>query len=155
MTTTEMIILNFEEIRKKSTKLWAGVTPDFYAWRPDAQAFSFLEMVRHVLETEYFYHVIVNNKGGHGDPTTPWTNRPYTTLQDELAFAESFRKDFIKTIGKFSENELDTIQIVRSERTTKTLREFLLRCIYHESVHTGQFLSYLRTVGLDRPNIWN
>jgi hypothetical protein len=54
-----------------------------------------------------------------------------------------------ETISEFSENDLDTIQIVRSERATKTLGEFLQRCNYHESVHAGQSLSYLRTVGMD------
>lgn len=155
MTTTDTIIRNFEEIRRKSIKLWTSLTPDFYTWRPDAEAFSFLEMVRHVLEIEHAYHVIVNNRGGHGDLVTPWTDMPYTNVEDELAFAEPFRKEFLKTISEFSENDLVTIQIVRSERATKTLGEFLLRCNYHESVHAGQFLSYLRTNGLDRPNIWD
>lgn len=154
MNTTETIIQNFEEIRRNSIKLWTSLTPDLYAWRPDNGAFSFQEMMRHILETEYTYHIIVNNRGGHGDPVTPWTDKPYTNVQDDLAFAEPFRKNFMKTICGFSENDLDAIQIVRSERVTKTLGQFLLRCIYHESVHTGQFLSYLRTVGLDRPNIW-
>lgn len=155
MTTTETIIQNFEEIRRKSIKLWMGLTPDLYTWRPDAKAFSFLEMVRHVLETEYAYHVIVNNRGGHPDPVDPWTDRPYTNVQDDLDFAEPFRKEFMRTISGFSENDLASIQIVRSERITRTLGEFLQRCNYHESVHAGQFLSYLRTVGLDRPNIWD
>jgi len=30
----------------------------------------------------------------------------------------------------------------------------LLRIAYHEAVHTGQLLSYLRTLGLERPMIW-
>jgi uncharacterized damage-inducible protein DinB len=154
MTTTDTIIRNFEEIRRKSIKLWTGLTPDFYTWRPDAKAFSFLEMVRHILETEYVYHIIVKNRGGHGDSSSPWTNRPYTTIQDDLAFAEPFRKEFMKTISEFSDKDLAAIQIVRSERVTRTLGEFLFRCNYHEATHAGQFLSYLRTIGLERPNIW-
>ena len=149
------IIRNFEEIRRKSIKLWSGLTPEFYQWRPDDKALACLEMVRHVLETEHVYHVIVNNKGGHGTTVTPWANRPYTNVQDELVFAEPFRKEFMKTISGFSEEDLNAIQIVRSERVTRTLGEFLLRCNYHESVHAGQFLYYLRTTGLDRPNIWD
>jgi uncharacterized damage-inducible protein DinB len=155
MTTTDTLIQNFEEIRRKSIRLWMSLPPGFYTWRPDDGASALLEMVRHVLETEYVYHVIVKNRGGHGDPVTPWTDRPYTDIQDELAFAEPFRKEFLKTIREFSGEDLSGIRIVRSERVTRALGEFLLRCNYHESVHAGQFLAYLRTVGLDRPNIWD
>jgi hypothetical protein len=131
-----------------------SVTPEFYAWRPDAEAYSFLEMVRHVLEAEYMYRIIVNNRGGHVEESTPWTDRPYTNVQDELALAEPSRKEFLKAISGFSENDLSDILIVRSGKVTRPLGEFLQRCNYHESVHAGQFLSYLRTTGLDRPNIW-
>jgi uncharacterized damage-inducible protein DinB len=155
MTTTETIIQNFEEIRRKSLKLWTSLPADHYDWRPDLQALSCIGMVRHILETENTYHVIANNRGGHGDKITPWTNRPYTNLQEELEFAEPFRKNFMKAIRGFSDEDLTTVQIVRPDRITRTLGEFLLRCNYHESVHAGQFLSYLRTIGIDRPNIWD
>ncbi len=154
MTANDIIIRNFDEIRHKSIRIWSGLTPEFYGWRPDAGAFSFLEMVRHIVETEYVYNVIVRNKGGHGDPLTPWTDRTYTNVEDELTFAAPHREAFLKTISEFSEYDLDNIQIVRSERATKTLREFLSRCNYHEAVHAGQFMAYLRTVGLERPDIW-
>jgi uncharacterized damage-inducible protein DinB len=155
MNTVETIIQNFEEIRRKSIKLWAGLTPEFYNWRPDEKALSCLEMVRHVLEVENTYHVIVKNRGGHGDDVTPWHGRPYTNVADEVTFAVPFRQEFFSTIRTFSDADLNAIKIVRSGRITRTLGEFLLRCHYHESVHTGQFLSYLRTIGLERPNVWD
>jgi hypothetical protein len=30
-----------------------------------------------------------------------------------------------------------------------------LRMAYHEAVHTGQLLAYLRAMGIPRPNIWD
>lgn len=155
MTTAETIIRNFEEIRRKSLKLWTSLPRDHYDWRPDDNAMFCLEMVRHVLEIENTYHVIAKNRGGHGDKITPWTSRTYSNVQDELDFAGPFRKDFLKTIGGYSDKDLASIQIVRPERITRTLGEFLLRCNYHESVHAGQFLSYLRMMGLERPNVWD
>ena len=153
--TSDSIIKNFEEIRRKSIKLWSGLPPEYYHWRPDTKAMTCIEMIRHVLETEHIYHVIIKNRGGHGDKDTVWAGRPYTTIQNELDFAEPFRKDFAATILSFSENDLAAINIVRQGRITRSLRDFLLRCNYHESVHAGQFLSYLRTLGLVRPNIWD
>jgi hypothetical protein len=37
----------------------------------------------------------------------------------------------------------------------KILGKYLLRIGYHESVHAGQFLSYLRAMKIDRPKIWD
>jgi len=156
MTTAENIILNFEEIRRRSIKLWSGLIPEFYHWRPDIKAQSCIEMIRHVLETENIYRLIIVNKGGNGDDfASPWKDMPFTNLQNELEFAIPFRKELLGTVLGFTPDELTSIEIVRKEKKTRKLGDFLFRCAYHESVHAGQFLSYLRTLGLDRPNIWD
>ena len=153
--TTDAIILNFEEIRGRSVKLWSGIAPEFYDWRPDAKAFSCIEMIRHVLETENIYHVLIKKRGNPGDFVSPWKDRPHNNLEDELEFAEPFRRDFLEAICGFTLEGLNSIEIVRKERKTRNLGDFLNRCAYHEAVHAGQFLSYLRILGLDRPNIWD
>ena len=156
MTTTESIVLNFEEIRRRSIKLWSGLLPEFYHWRPDVNAQSFIGMIRHVLETENIYRLIIVNKGGNADDfISPWKDMPFTNLQNEFEFAMPFRREFLGTVLMFTPDELSSIEIVRKEKKTRSLGDFLFRCAYHESVHAGQFLSYLRTLGLDRPNIWD
>lgn len=156
MTQTEIITLNFEEIRRRSIKLWNGITPENYFWRPDVHAMSCLEMVRHVLEGEHLFHKIVNNRGNLSDYVSPWTDKPYKDLQTELNFAEPFRKSFIDMIKKTSPDELKTIEIVRPEKGQRRLPgDYIQRIAYHEAVHAGQMLSYLRTLGLDRPQIWD
>jgi uncharacterized damage-inducible protein DinB len=40
-------------------------------------------------------------------------------------------------------------------RQSKILGDYLNRIAYHESVHTGQLLDYLRTIGIERPQIWD
>jgi uncharacterized damage-inducible protein DinB len=155
MEPIELIILNFEEVRRRSIKLWTGITPDIYFWKPDEEAMSFIEMVRHVLESEHFYNILLNNRGNIGDYPSPWEGRPYTTLQDELDFAKPYREKFLETVRSLTAEELD-VEIIRSERgQRRRLGDYLLRFAYHESVHTGQLLSYFRTVGLDRPMIWD
>lgn len=117
---------------------------------------SCLEMVRHVLEGEHLFHIIVNNRGNIGDYTSPWTEKPYTDLQSELDFSQPFRINFLNTIKQFSSEEFSTIEIIRSEKgQRRKLGDYLQRIAYHEAVHTGQMLSYLRTLGLDRPQIWD
>ena len=57
-----------------------------------------LESVRHVLESQHLFHVIIMNRGNLGDYLSPWENRIYTNVQDELDFAESFKNDFYQMI---------------------------------------------------------
>lgn len=156
MTQTEIIIMNFEEIRRRSIKLWRGITPEIYFWKSDIKAMSCLEMVRHVLEGEHLFHMIVNKRGDIGDYISPWADRPYTDLQDELDFAKPFREGFFATIRSFNPAELASIEIIRSEKgQRRKLGDYLLRIAYHEAVHAGQLLSYFRTLGLERPLIWD
>jgi uncharacterized damage-inducible protein DinB len=156
MTPVDIIILNFEEIRRRSIKLWRGITPDIYFWRPDINAMSCIEMIRHVLESEHIYHEIVNNRGSLGNYISPWESKPYSDLQDELDFAKSFREKFFETIKSFSPDDLTSVEIIRAEKgQRRKLGDYLLRIAYHEAVHTGQLLSYLRALGVERPLIWD
>lgn len=156
MNTTELLILNCEEIRRRSIKLWSWIPARFYSWKPDKEAMSILEMVRHVLEGEHLFHKIVENRGNLGDYLSPWEGRIYTNVQDEIDFAKPFRDDFFKTIRAFSSEDLSQIEIVRSEKgQRRKLGDYLQRIAYHEAVHTGQMLSYLRTLGIERPQIWD
>jgi len=154
-TVTDAIILNFEEIRGRSLKLWRESPTEFYHWRPDVKAFSIAELIRHVLETENTYHAIVNQKGDPLDFVSPWKDIPLMSLEEELVFAAPFRTKFFQTIKSFSLDDLNSIRIVRKDRRTRSLGDFLNRCAYHEAIHAGQFLSYFRVLGLDRPNIWD
>ena len=156
MTQNEIIILNFEEIRRRSLKLWTSITPEIYFWRPDTNAMGCLEMVRHVLEGEHLFHMIVNKRGNLGDYASPWTDRPYKDLQAEVDFAKPFRLTFLQTIQEFSPDDFSTVEIIRSEKgQRRRLGDYLQRIAYHEAVHTGQMLSYLRAAGIERPQIWD
>jgi uncharacterized damage-inducible protein DinB len=156
MTQQQLLILNFEEIRRRSIKLWTGIPGSFYDWKPDDKAMSCIEMIRHVLEGEHFFHIIVNNRGNLGDYISPWENLPYKTLQAELDFAIPFREKFLNTVKSFSAEELVTIEIIRSEvGQRRKLGDYLQRIAYHEAVHTGQMLSYCRAMGIEVPKVWD
>ncbi|GIN66553.1 hypothetical protein J41TS2_19740 [Bacillus sonorensis] len=61
--------------------------------------------------------------------------------------------NYIKTL---SVSDLENVQIDRSDvGYVRTLGDMLMRIAYHESVHTGQLLDYMRTMRIDRPNIWD
>ncbi len=156
MKATEIIILNFEEVRRRSIKLWLGIPERYYCWRPDVQAMSCLEMVRHVLEGEHLFHQIINNRGDLGDYSSPWLKRPLGDLEEELSFCLPYRASFIDMIRNCTDEELAQIEINRSEKgQRRMLGDYLNRVAFHEAVHAGQMLSYLRTLQLERPLIWD
>lgn len=65
-------------------------------------------------------------------------------------------KNFIEMVRTFTAEELSTIEIIRTEKgQRRKLGDYLQRIAYHEAVHTGQMLSYFRTLGVDRPLIWD
>lgn len=155
MTQSELIILNFREIRRRSVLLWKGLPERYYNWNPDEKAMTALGMIRHVLEADYGWNIIINN-GNMANYQTPWKDRPLISVADELEFARPYRNAFIESVRQFSDRELAEKEIVHpGNGVKKNLGQYLLRIGYHESVHAGQFLSYLRAMHIHRPEIWD
>jgi uncharacterized damage-inducible protein DinB len=114
------------------------------------------EMIRHVLDSEHYYHLALLNRGSLPFYDSPFEKRIFTSMEDELAFAETYRKQFIKTVRSFTPDDLSNIKIDRSDvGYIRTLGDMLMRIAYHESVHTGQLLDYLRTAEIERPKVWD
>ena len=156
MNSIKVILENFSEIRRRSIKLWNGIPNEYMHWKPDKKAFTVIEMVRHVLEGEHLFHKIIENRGDLGDYQSPWKGQEYTDLKRELDFAEKYRTNFLSMINGLNESDLENVRIERKEvGQRKKLGDYLNRIAYHESVHTGQVLSYLRAIGIDRPQIWD
>ncbi|WP_419955091.1 DinB family protein [Neobacillus niacini] len=156
MNSIDLIILNFNEIRRRSIKVWTSIPDEKLLWKPDGEAMNCLEMIRHVLESEHYYHLAIKNSGSLSVFNSPFENRPFTSVNAELEYAEPYRKAFIETIKSFSEEDLENIKIDRSDSGyIRDLGDMLLRVGYHESIHTGQLLDYLRTAGVPRVRIWD
>ncbi len=114
-----------------------------------------IELIRHVLRADYGWNMIIQRKD-MTNYTTPWDGRAHIRVQDELAFAAPYRSAFLDTIATFSEDELAGATVIHpGNGKPYVLGDYLLRIGYHESVHTGQFLSYLRDMGVERPFIWD
>ncbi|CAH2717554.1 hypothetical protein BACCIP111895_04768 [Neobacillus rhizosphaerae] len=158
MNVHDLIILNFEEVRRRSVKAWKAIPQQMLNWKPDEDAFTCAEMIRHLLEGEFLYYQILIGGGSKAltDLSNPFESKEFTTVDDELTFAQPYREEFLKYIKSISINDLENIKIDRSDvGYVRTLGDMLLRIAYHESVHTGQLLDYMRTMGIDRPKIWD
>lgn len=156
MESKSIILLNFKETRRRSINLWKGIPSEYLHWKPDAKAMSCIEMVRHVLEAEHLFHTIIKNRGNLGDYVSPWKDLDFIDVDYELQFAETYQVELYTMITQLSENDLKDIVIHREEvNQVKLLGDYLNRMVYHEAVHTGQLLSYLRTLGIKRPQVWD
>jgi uncharacterized damage-inducible protein DinB len=156
MHSTELLTLNLEEVRRRSVKLWQGIPAERSQWKPDAEAMTCIEMVRHVLEGEWLYMQMLRRGGSLDSEGSPFNPRPYTDVAAELAFAEPYRKEFLGLVGSYTAEELNTRKVDRADRGyVRTVGDFILRIAYHESVHAGQLLSCLRLMNVPRPNIWD
>lgn len=156
MNSIEIILLNFSEIRRRSIKIWSGIPNDYLNWKPDEKAFTVIEMIRHVLEGEHLFHKIIQNRGNLGDYESPWKDLEFLDLKNELEFSEKYQAEFLSMISRLEDADLENIRIERKEvGQSKKLGDYLNRIAYHESVHAGQILSYLRILGIKRPQIWD
>lgn len=156
MNSIEIILLNFSETRRRSIKLWSGIPNEYLNWKPDENAFTIIEMIRHVLEGEHLFHKIIDNRGNLGDYRSPWKELKYSDLNSELKYSEKYRTEFLNMINELKESDLENVRIERKEvGQSKKLGDYLNRIAYHESVHAGQMLGYLRTIGIDRPQVWD
>ncbi|MFC5470249.1 DinB family protein [Cohnella suwonensis] len=156
MNAIDLILLNFEEVRRRSIKVWESIPEESLEWKPDLNALNIKDMIRHVLDGEHYYHLALLNQGSLTSYESPFENRIFTTVKDELAFAQTYRKEFMNTIMSFSDESLSKVEIDRSDvGYVRTLGDMLMRIAYHESVHTGQLLDYMRTAGIERPKVWD
>jgi uncharacterized damage-inducible protein DinB len=117
---------------------------------------SAIEMVRHVLEGEYLYMLMAKERRSVSEDRSPFAGRPFVSVDEELAFAVPFRAEFEQMVASFSDDDFASIVIDRSDAGYKRkLGDFLLRATYHEAVHCGQMLGYLRMMGAARPKLWD
>ncbi len=117
---------------------------------------SFGEMIRHVWSSTFYYHMILKNNGSINDIHFPYDDEPITCVKKEIELAQSCFVDFIEYVQSISIAELDARLIDRSDvGYQRYLGDMLLRIAYHDAVHAGQFLQYLRMVDLGRPLIWD
>ena len=155
MSSTDLLCLNLTEVRRRSIIVWKSIPDELYGWRPDPEAMSFLEMVRHVIEGDFLYgEMLRTRKSFHGE--SPFAGRKLQSVSAELAFGAHYRETLIQQVRRFSDEELESTEIDRSDvGYRRKAGDFILRIAYHDAVHTGQMLHYLRTAGADRPSVWD
>ncbi|WP_025716127.1 DinB family protein [Paenibacillus sp. 1-18] len=148
MNSVDLIILNFEEFRCRSVKVWRAIPEEMLNWKPDKDALTCAEMIRHLLQGEFLFHQVLLGRGSKAlsNLFNPFEAKEFVSVDDELEFAQPYHEEFFKYVKTISIGDLENIEIDLSDTGgyVKTLGGMLLRIAYHESVHTGQLLDYMR-----------
>lgn len=84
MNPSELLVYNFSEIRRRSIKLWNGLPENLSQWKPDATAMSAIELIRHVLEADYGWNIIIN-QGDMTNYETPGKTDPLEVSRMKLS----------------------------------------------------------------------
>lgn len=159
MTITSLIVNQLKEVRRQSLRIWKGLPPEFYLWRPDPEARHMLEVIRHVLKGDKWFQYIIEHRGDINNYDVFNDDRPYTDLQNELDFHCGIREEFLRYVSAFTDEEMQSVKIYRTDKGgaewERPLADYLLRMIYHESVHAGQILANMRAMGVERPYVWD
>jgi hypothetical protein len=156
MNPIDLVILNLEEIRRRSLIIWDSLPTSYYQWKPDDTAMSALELVRHVAGADFGWNWILNTNGNMEGYSSPYDKIELIDIETEMRHAKTLRSNLYTTIRGFSPEDLNSINIMHpGTGGTRKLGDYLLRIGYHESVHAGQLLSYFRGMALERPFIWD
>ncbi|MEO0527741.1 MAG: DinB family protein [Bacteroidota bacterium] len=148
--TAEIFVTNFEDIRERSINLWHHIPHEYLHWKSKGQSFSCIELVRHVLEQEYLLFKSIKTQGRVNRSLSPWNGKKYGTVADELNFAAVYRSEFIQMVSRLENVDFQSVYVgkPKDNLSKKSLALHLNQMAYHESIHTGELIQNLTTLGL-------
>ena len=114
MTAQEIIVLNLQEVRRRSLKIWRAIPDTQLTWKPDENALGIGEMIRHVWEASESYRRIVAH-GRSLELPDHYADEPVSSVETEIAFAAPLFERLLQDIRGFTANDLSTKWIDRSD----------------------------------------
>jgi len=157
MNSLELFLLDYKECRRRFLLTAAAFPDELLTWRPDKAALSVGETIRHVLLHDFSWlRILKDNRLPTDEEQSDLWEEPYTNLQNEVDRASVYYDEFINYVSSLNINDLGTKYINWPHKPiSRTLGDTLERKSYHDAVHTGQLLQYLRMLHIDRPIIWD
>ncbi len=173
MRTVSDFLTHFQRQRRWTRNLVAAIPDEHFDWRPNPEAFSCGDLVRHLMQSEIFWARLIS-KAASGEMLDPW-GLPGDAEQRMTAFRQrnletagnpAYGTSFATALARWSEIERRTEEVLRqipdealqrveAEHPLTVLRaplwEFLLMMVEHEAHHRGQLSAYLKVIGVPQP----
>lgn len=151
LTSTDVFLSYYERIRTRTERVIARIPPERLEWRPQAEAFSFGDLIRHLGAMER-YMFAENVRGrpsrypGHGpELATGW--------EDVLAFFRRMHAESVAIFGGLSAEDLQG-RCTTPGGASLPVWKWLRSMVEHEVHHRGQLYLMLRIVGVETPPLY-
>lgn len=157
MNVRDLMLLDLRETRRRFLIVARSIPAEYLGWKPDAEALPIGAMIRHVLLHDRSWLLILTEGRLPTDAERAalWT-LPFTTVEAEIERATPYTEAFEEYVRSLDPAEYATRIVQWPHRPiARPLGDALERKSYHDAVHTGQLLQYLRTLQLPRPDIWD
>ena len=156
MDLQEFFLKQKEAIRRRTHEVTSLVRAENLRWRPEKDALSVGEMLRHIwvseegvrrvaLEGDFAYYETRIPKGLRAVVGTPGT------LEEELANLDRVHRETLAAVKLFPLERWEEERINESLRFRRKVGVILLGINEHEIHHRAQLMTYLRMLGTPVP----
>jgi len=156
MDLKEFFLKQKEAIRRRTHEVTSLVRAEHLGWRPEKDALSVGEMLRHIwvseegvrrvaLEGNFAYYETRIPKGLRAVVGTPGT------LEEELAHLDRVHRETLAAVKLFPLERWEEERVNESLRFRRKVGVILLGINEHEIHHRAQLMTYLRMLGMPVP----
>lgn len=156
MTLQQFFLKQKEAIRARTRDVFSMLRPEYMDWRPEKDALSIGEMLRHLWVSEegvrrcaingdFTYYEIRVPKGLHAVMGTPGD------LEDELKNNDRVHGETIAAVAALSEISFDEERAYAELGFRRKVAVILFGINEHEIHHRAQIMTYLRMLGTPVP----
>lgn len=147
----EAFLKYLARVRERTERVVDLVPDERFEWRPDPDAFSFADLLRHVAALErYMFAESVRGRPsrypGHGPELAEGP-------EEVRAFWERCRREALALFGELTDADLERICTTPAGGELRTWK-WLRAMVEHEVHHRGQFYLMLRMVSVDTPPLY-
>ena len=156
MTLQEFFLKQKEAIRNRSREVFALLRQDRFGWRPEKEALSIGEMLRHLwVSEEGVRRVALDGNFAYYETRIPQGLRAVigapTTLEEELRQIEKVHADTLAAVRALPPARFEEERIHAGLNFRRKICVILFGINEHEIHHRAQLMTYLRMLGTPAP----
>ena len=157
MTLQEFFLKQKEAVRGRSREVFALVRPEHMAWKPEKEALSVGEMLRHLWSSEEgVRRAVLDANFAYYEARIPKGLRAVmggapTSLEDELRNIERVHQETLAAIAVRPPEFLDEERANPALGFRRKVAVMLFGMNEHEVHHRAQLMTYLRILGTPAP----
>lgn len=156
MTLQEFFLKQKEAIRARTQEVFHLLRPEHMAWKPEKDALSVGEMLRHLwVSEEGVRRVVLDNNFAYYETRIPKGLRATTgtpaSLDEELKNVERVHRETLATVAALPAESFEEERANPALGFCRKVAVILFGMNEHEVHHRAQLMTYLRMLGTPAP----